>query len=662
MLPMTSEQQILDAIGVGESRDWEFKSAKGGLPGSLWETYSAMANTDGGTIVLGVGEHNGVFSLDGLYKPDQIHRNFWNIVNDRGKVSINLLTDSNVRLVESSGKTVLVIQVPRAGRRQRPVFIGQNPLVGTYRRNNEGDYHCTEDEVGRMLADRSEESADSRILEHFSLADLDPDSLRQFRNRFSARTPAHPWLALDEKGLLEKLGGWRQDRQTGADGLTVAGLLMFGKDESIRDPAALPQYHIDYREHLTDDAQVRWTDRLTIDGTWVGNVFQFYQRVVVRLLADLKLPFQMGPDLFRRDDTIVHEAVREAFVNALIHADYRGQGGVVIEKFRERFEFSNPGSLLLSFEQVVRGGVSECRNKSLQLMFQMIGGGEKAGSGIDKIRQGWASQKWRVPTIQSTTQPDRVRLILPLVSVLPEESFAELKTRFGRRFEGLGPLEVQSLVRALQEGSVSNSRMRLESDEHATDLTKMLQGLVAKGFLEQRGQKRGAFYVLAKPADSLHTDVDSSHIAGNSSHSGGDSSQIRGGTPNISEGDSQHIGGDSQHIEGDSQHIEGDSQHIEGDWDRLLAIAQTAVENRRLSPDQTRRILMELCAGRFLTLPELTRLMQRHPVGLRDRFLTPMVIEGLLSRKYPDEPNRPDQAYTAAAPLGPSLVSGEATS
>ena len=64
------------------------------------------------------------------------------------------------------------------------MFIGLNPLVGTYRRNNEGDYHCTEDEVGRMLADRSEESADSRILERFSLADLDPDSLRQFRNRF----------------------------------------------------------------------------------------------------------------------------------------------------------------------------------------------------------------------------------------------------------------------------------------------------------------------------------------------------------------------------------------------------------------------------------------------------------------------------------------------
>lgn len=108
-----------------------------------------------------------------------------------------------------------------------------------------------------------------------------------------------------------------------------------------------------------------------------------------KAIRRIKIPFQLGPDLFRKDDTIVHEAIREALVNALIHADYRGQGGVVIDKYPDRFEFSNPGSLLISIEQLLRGGISECRNKSLQLMFQMIGGGEKAGSGIDKIRQGW---------------------------------------------------------------------------------------------------------------------------------------------------------------------------------------------------------------------------------------------------------------------------------
>ena len=58
--------ELLTAIGQGEAHDWEFKSAKGGVPASLWETYSAMANTEGGLIVLGVEQHGDVFRAGGV--------------------------------------------------------------------------------------------------------------------------------------------------------------------------------------------------------------------------------------------------------------------------------------------------------------------------------------------------------------------------------------------------------------------------------------------------------------------------------------------------------------------------------------------------------------------------------------------------------------------
>ena len=282
---------ILAALDLGEEKDWEFKVAKGGLPGNVWETYSAMANTDGGVIVLGIAQRDGRFVVEGVPDALKLKQDFWNTANNKGKLSTHSLTNGDVAIEALDGKQVIAIRIPRASRRQPPIYIGQNPIEGTFRRYQEGDYKCSPDEVGRMLADQSEEPADSRLLDHFTLADLDGESLRQYRNRFSARAPAHPWLSLDEQGLLAKLGGWRIDRATGQQGLTVAGLLMFGKDEAIRDVAAMPQYHIDYRERLSDDPEVRWTDRITIDGTWTANLFQFYQRVLSRLFANLKVPF-----------------------------------------------------------------------------------------------------------------------------------------------------------------------------------------------------------------------------------------------------------------------------------------------------------------------------------------------------------------------------------
>ncbi|MHC5827342.1 MAG: hypothetical protein ACYT04_68560, partial [Nostoc sp.] len=128
-------------------------------------------------------------------------------------------------------------------------------MTGTYKRNFEGDYRCTVEEVQQMFQDASNEPQDIKILEGFNLSDLDVETLKSFRQRFSSREPDHPWLALDEKNLLIQLGGWRCDRFTGKEGLTLAGLLMFGRERSILD--ALPHYQLDYQEQLSKDPETR---------------------------------------------------------------------------------------------------------------------------------------------------------------------------------------------------------------------------------------------------------------------------------------------------------------------------------------------------------------------------------------------------------------------
>lgn len=56
-----------------EDNRFEVKAAEGGLPQSLWETYSAMANTYGGVIICGVRERNdGTWFTTGMKNPSKL--------------------------------------------------------------------------------------------------------------------------------------------------------------------------------------------------------------------------------------------------------------------------------------------------------------------------------------------------------------------------------------------------------------------------------------------------------------------------------------------------------------------------------------------------------------------------------------------------------------
>ena len=650
-MTVATREDILAAAKVGESADWEFKSAKGGFPGGFWDTYSAMANSEGGTVVLGVREDEARgIHLDGL-SAEQIakyQKVLWDNLHNKAHISHNLLDPQQVEVVQVGAATLLVIRIPRAARTQRPVHRGQNPIGSTFRRRHESDYRCTDAEVRRMLMDAAPESRDQRILVDFGMADLDRATLTQYRNRFRATKGDHAWLDVGDQELLERLGGWRRDRTTGEQGLTLAGLLMFGRDGPIRDPEAAPEYFVDYRERL--DPTTRWNDRIYPDGTWEPNLFQFYARVWPRLAGALPVPFRLEGGV-RKDETPGHEALREAFVNALIHADHAAPGGVVIERFADGIVLANPGTLLVSLEQYLSGGVSECRNPALQRMFSMIGGGERAGSGIDKIRSGWHSQRWRSPRIRVQDQPERVELTMPLVSLIQPTSIEHLRTLFGPKIDAVTPAELQVLATAEAEGSVSNSALQKSLRDHPTDIGKMLLGLCERGFLLSDNRRRWTTYRLVG-AEQLGAGKQASLFdsAGARRSGGRDSPQSEGDSPQ-SEGDSPQSEGDSPQSERDSPQSQGDLPPIDpGEWGKLRAMAEPVASRPRAAQAKVRHIILLLCHDRYLTDEDLGRLLKRNPNGLRDRFLTAMVQEGVLRLRYPLSLNRPDQAYIAADP------------
>jgi len=389
----------------------EVKKAKGGLPNSLWDTYSAFANCYGGVILLGVLENNdGSWRTTGLKKADQrkLLKDFWDTIYNRTKVSINLLSDNDVEVYEVGEDIVIVIYVPMAKREEKPVFINDDMFRNTFRRSHEGDYHCTRLQVKSMLRDQTENTMDMEVLDRVPMKDLNYETIQGYRNRHRTLRPGHPFERLTDEEYLRSIGAAAISDEDGELHPTAAGMLMFGNEYNI--VRHFPEYFLDYREML--DPTIRWTDRLqSSSGEWSGNICDFYFRVYNKIIKDVKIPFRMeGGD--RIDDTPVHKALREALANCLVNADFYGVRGVVIKKEVDKLVLENPGYIRTGKGQMRLGGISDPRNKTLLKMFNLINIGERAGSGVPNIFNVWEDQGWVEPVIEEQFAPDRTILTL----------------------------------------------------------------------------------------------------------------------------------------------------------------------------------------------------------------------------------------------------------
>jgi len=490
-------EKLYEKINLGEDVDTEFKSAKGGLPKSLWESLSGFANTSGGYIVLGVDELNdGSFAVGGIKNPKGMLKIFWDTHNNRQKLSTPVCSESDVELLDVEGETVMVIYVPETNRHQRPVFINGNPYMGTYKRNFEGDYRCSESEVRQMLRDASDDAQDFDIVENFSIDDIDQETLKAYRNRFRSRLSDHPYLALSDEEFLKKLGAYRVDRKSKAEGLTVAGLLMFGKESSIME--AFPHFHLDYREKLTKDPEERWSYRIEQDGTWEGNLYNFYFRVYNRLVQDVEVPFALDNEGIRMGETHVHEAMREVLANTLIHADHKTSKSIVILKEREAMTFRNPGRLRITISQLYQGGVTDPRNPYIQKIFQFLGLGEKAGSGFEKILRAWKEQEWFRPLVYEKYDSDLTFVVLPMLSMVPDHINEELVQVIGSDYHMTDELQRLILILAHQFSPISHSEISAYSTKHPRDVGEELKKMVQKGWLVSEGRGRGTKYRLKR--------------------------------------------------------------------------------------------------------------------------------------------------------------------
>ena len=307
--------------------------------------------------------------------------------------------------------------IKKIEREQKPVYINNDLMGGTFRRDGEGDYHCTSAQIKAMLRDQTEDTMDMILLEDVPLEELNQETIRGYRNRHRTLKEGHPFGQLENAEYLRSIGAAALSRKDGKLHPTAAGMLMFGDEYNI--VRHFPEYFLDYREML--DPTIRWTDRLqSSSGEWSGNLCDFYFRVYNKIIKDVKVPFRMeGGD--RIDDTPVHKALREALANCLVNADYYGTCGVVIRKEPDKLFLENPGYIRTGKKQMRLGGISDPRNKALMKMFNLINIGERAGSGVPNIFQVWEKEGWTEPVIVERFNPDRTILELRFAQKIPEK-------------------------------------------------------------------------------------------------------------------------------------------------------------------------------------------------------------------------------------------------
>lgn len=433
---------------------------------------------------------------------------------------------------------------------------------------------------------------DNLILEHYGLNELNFDTIKSYRDRFAKVKPAHPWNALETKEFLYKVGAWGKVRDTHKEGVTLAGLLLFSEERIITE--VLPQYFLEYRESKGNE---EWTERFTSqDGTWSGNIFDFYFHIHEVVLSSEHQPS-------------IASSLTEVLINMLIHADYNGEGGVILEKQPSHYVFSNPGLLLVPTDSVFSTTVSQLRNPNIVKLFSLLGLCERAGSGLKKVKQNWSLHHYKTPAIDQDVSMHRTVVTLSL--------------------------STQERQASSSEKDIYNTSIT-DSGNNFKDVEKY-QNTPENDVEIDSYNKNGYSYnkELIEEFKSYNNDVNSYNKEDN----------YYSNDVNLYNNDVNSCNNNLNSYNNKQRENSSTLVNAENIDTKLWDIAALAREKKRLSPNQMEHIILELCKEKPLMLKEFAYLLERTPDGVRNNYLTKLLRKGQLQLKYPNQPNHPKQAY-----------------
>lgn len=479
------DEDLLAQINRGETQRTEFKAAEADAA-AIGRAIAAMANSGGGSVFLGVGDHG---DLLGLWygQPAHIARHIrtmpdlaswrqWviNVSRHNCEPAIPIVVEH----VASGGRDILVVAVPDG--QDKPYRANGRVYV----RIDSEVHEATREEVGRLMFESGRVQFERMSVSDADIEDLDTGLLYGYFTE--ARHVPYPEDPRERDRLLLNLGF--ATHHGGRVVPTVAGLLLFGGRPQDRLSSATLKCAFFYGLHqgaeLRDRADVTGPLHRVIDD---GAAFVARnRRLVPRMEGVRRIDVPEYPDY----------SVREALANALAHRDWSIEGAKVrLFMFDDRLEIWSPGRLPSPMTVERLGYDQLSRNRLIARVLLERGYMEEIGLGIRRIREVMASLVLPEPEFRE----DGFSFVITFRSIAPREGAVTPADPFLPLLERgqISDRQYRSLLRARQTGVITRREYVAATGVSERTAARDLADLLEQGILEiATGRGRSTSYRL----------------------------------------------------------------------------------------------------------------------------------------------------------------------
>lgn len=356
-------KEIMKLIKKGEKIDIEFKESKESLSKNIYDTVCAFNNRNGGHIILGINDKR---EIVGIKKTviEKIIKEFTTSINNPQKIYPPLYLYPKHFTIQN--KNIIYIYVPKGDQVCR-----HNGKI--WDRSFEGDINITNhlEAVYKMFARKHGSYFTNKVYPNLNINFLDTSLIEKAKKMALGKNKNHIWKNMNYEEILRSSNLILEDPETKKEGLTLAAILLFGKDNSIM--SVLPQHRTDAIFRVVN--KDRYDDRDVI----ITNIIDSYDRLI-------KFGQKHLNDLFVLDGILNVNArdmiLREIVSNTLAHRDYSSgfPARMIIDEEKIVIENSNLANGIGPLNLKKFSPFS--KNPTISKFFREIGLADELGSGM----------------------------------------------------------------------------------------------------------------------------------------------------------------------------------------------------------------------------------------------------------------------------------------